>query len=84
MYILNKKCVDYEQQINVLIMWWFDIYIWYDMIWYDMIYDIISYPLSVHAVGENINGLGSYHRGWKLSVIRTQTIQIFCIAWEQT
>ena len=23
--------------------------------------DIISYPLFVHAIRENINGLGSYH-----------------------
>ena len=35
----------------------------------------ISYPLFVHAIRENINGLG---------YIRTQTINIVCIAWEQT
>ena len=63
MYIFNKKCVDYEQLINVSIMWWFDIR--YDMIWYDMIYGIISYPLLVHAIWENMNSLGSYHKRLK-------------------
>ena len=46
--------------------------------------DIISYPLFVHAIRENINLLGSYHTGRRPSVIRTQKINIFRIAWEQT
>ena len=40
----------------------------------------ISYRLFVHAIQENINGLGSYHP----QLIQTQIINIFCIAWEQT
>ena len=41
------------------------ILIWYDIEQHDMILDLmygtISYPLFVHAIRENINGLGSYH-----------------------
>ena len=44
----------------------------------------ISYPLFVHAIRENINGLGSYHTRLKAECDQTQTINIVRIAWGQT
>ena len=45
--------------------------------------DTISYPLFVHTIQENINSSGLYHTRLTPRVIRTQTINILRIAWEQ-
>ena len=65
-------------------MIWYEI--WYDEIWYDIWWDMILLviPCLFMQYEKILMVWVCITRGWKPSVIRTQTINIVRIAWEQT